>query len=303
MMDLHHQSHFSALTTRFSDMLKDTTSGRRKPSTSGHAIRQPSVTALTLDPTTMLTRCHRDREPDSVREHRRSSVGNYADRLRQRFHPSLHHHTHHNHSRRAINHLPAEVLQNIFAYLDFWHLLRCQRVCKTWQALVPGDSPLLAETLYLKPSRSLQIYSLVPTTFDFELDLTPPTSESGPQQQVAAPPGSTRSTRSTSSSSSLGTRNHLSLSRRCLGLIRTSQEIVFHPLITDFNFWVNRPSVTGNYDGSWRHMLVSMPPLRELTLRDARQNRAVTVMCVAGEEGVKLGQLFDVMDEWKQCWI
>lgn len=296
MMDLHHQSHFSAF-SRFSDMLKDTTAGRRKPSTSGHSIRQSSVTALTLDPTNMITRSsHRDRDPEPVREHRRSSVGNYADRMRQLFHTSSS--SHHHPPKHCINHLPAEVLQNIFVYLEFWDLVRCQRVCKTWQAMVPGDSPLLAETLYLKPSRSLQIYSLVPTTFDFEIDVAPQSSDSSPQHS----PGSSISSRFSfgSGDGAATIRNDISLSRRCLGLIRTSQEIVFHPLITDFNFWVNCERVTGKYEGSWRHMLVSMPPLKELTLIDSRQKGAVKVISVSGEEGVKLGQLFDVMDDWKQ---
>jgi hypothetical protein len=280
-MDLQHQSHFSAF-SRFSDMLKDTTTGRRKPSTSGHSIRNPSITALPIDPATMFTRSRGDSE--LARDVRRSSVGNYADRMRQLFHTSSHHNNHNR--KRGISDLPAEVLQHIFFYLDFWELVRCQRVSKSWRSLVPGDSPLLAEMLYLKPSRSLQIYNLVPTTFEFEVDVTPQSIESGSQ------PLGTRI--------SQGVRNEITLSRRCIGLIRTSQEIVFHPLIMDFNYWIAHDCIAGKKHGSWRDMLVSMPPLRELTLRDGGQKRgAVKVLNVRGEgDGVRLGQLFDVLDDW-----
>ncbi|EUC50132.1 hypothetical protein COCMIDRAFT_1096 [Bipolaris oryzae ATCC 44560] len=281
MMDLQHQSHVSAF-SRFSDMLKDTTTGRRKPNTSGHSIRNPSMTGLPSDPIAMFTRSRGDSDPS--RDIRRSSVGNYADRMRQLFHPSSSHHTHPH--KRGISDLPAEVLQHIFFYLEFWELVRCQRVSKSWRALVPGDSPLLAEMLYLKPSRSLQIYNLVPTTFELEVHVTPQSVESGSQLL------GTRISK--------GVRNEISLSRRCIGLIRTSQEIVFHPLIMDFNHWITREGVAGNTHGSWRDMLVSMPPLTELTLRDGGQKRgAVKVLNVKGhDDGVKLGQLFDVVHDW-----
>ncbi|KNG51327.1 hypothetical protein DDE82_003045 [Stemphylium lycopersici] len=277
-MDLHHQSHFSAF-TRFSDMLKDTT-GRRKHSAPAQSFRNPFITTPPQDPETSSIR---SRDSDFSRDSRRSSMGNYADRMRQLFTPS----TQPPHQqKRSINDLPAEVVQHIFVYLEFWELLRCQRVSRTWRCLVPGDSPLLAEMLYLKPSRSLQIYNMVPTTFDFELEISPQSIESGPQ-----PPGTRFS---------VDVRNEITMMRRCLGLIRTSQEIVFHPVILDFNFWVKHESVLlGRKDGSWRGMLVSMPPLRELTLRHGRKRSVVKVLSVAdGEDGVRLGELFDVMDEW-----
>ncbi|USP74277.1 hypothetical protein yc1106_01551 [Curvularia clavata] len=286
MMDLQYQSHFSAF-SRFSDMLKDTTTGRRKPSaSSGHSTRSASITGLPLEPASMFTRSRGD--SDVSRDIRRSSVGNYADRMRQLFNPSSHHSQTQTQTadKRRISDLPTEVLQHVFFYLEFWELLRCQRVCQSWRSLVPGDSPLLAEQLYLKPSRSLQIYNLVPTTFEFEVDVTPQSIESGSQ------PLGTRI--------SQGTRNEITLSRRCIGLIRTSQEIVFHPLIMDFNVWIAHEAVAGSKQGSWRDMLVSMPPLTELTLRDGGQKRgAVRVLHVKGEhDGVRLGQLFDIVDDW-----
>jgi hypothetical protein len=191
----------------------------------------------------------------------------------------------HSGQRRVMTDLPAEVLQHIFIHLDFWDLLRCQRVCNVWRQLVPGDSPLLAEMLYLKPSRGLQIYNLVPTAFDLELEVTPQSIEDGPQ------PSGTRF--------SMGVRNEISLMRRCMGLIRTSQEIVFHPVVMDFNVWIKSDKVMGRKEGSWRDMLVSMPPLRELTLRHGRKRSVVKVLSAREEEeGVRLGALFDAMDEW-----
>lgn len=75
---------------------------------------------------------------------------------------------------------------------------------------------------------------------------------------------------------------------------------MFHPLIMDFNHWITCEGVAGNTHGSWRDMLVSMPPLTELTLRDGGQKRgAVKVLNVKGhDDGVKLGQLFDVVHDW-----
>ncbi|CAG5156930.1 uncharacterized protein ALTATR162_LOCUS4723 [Alternaria atra] len=279
MMDLQHQSHFSAF-TRFSDMLKDTTN-RRKQSASGHSIRNPSITALPID---VDASSMRSWDSELSRDSRRSSIGNYADRVRQMFTTTTSP-PHGNGQGKAITDLPAEVLQHIFIHLDFWDLLRAQRACNVWRQLIPGDSPLLAEMLYLKPSRGLQIYSMVPTTFDFELDVTPQSIEDGFQ------PSGTRF--------SVGVRNEISLMRRCLGLIRTSQEIVFHPVVMDFNVWIKSTRVMGCKEGSWRDMLVSMPPLRELTLRHGRKRSVVKVLTAGeDEDGVRLGALFDAMDEW-----
>ncbi|CAN9160603.1 hypothetical protein CC77DRAFT_786316 [Alternaria alternata] len=284
MMDLQHQSHFSAF-TRFSDMLKDTTN-RRKQSASGHSIRNPSITALPVDADASSMRSW---DSEMSRDSRRSSIGNYADRVRQMFDRTST--THHgNGQRKGMTDLPAEVLQTIFIHLDFWDLLRAKRVCNVWRQLIPGDSPLLAEMLYLKPSRGLQIYNMVPTTFDLELEITPQSIEDGFQ------PSGTRF--------SVGVRNEISLMRRCLGLIRTSQEIVFHPVVMDFNVWIKNEKVMGAKEGSWRDMLVSMPPLRELTLRHGRKRNVVKVLTAGeDEDGVRLGALFDVMDEWMRRMI
>jgi len=286
-MDLHHQSHFSSF-SRFSDMLKDTT-GRRSKSVSQHPTRNSSSSNLAQEAEAYALRLIKEAEMSKDGGHkdsRRSSIGNYADRVRQMFTPS-HSASHH---KKGINNLPTEVLQHVFNHLEFWELVRCQRVCKTWHDLVPGDSPLLSETLYLKPSRSLQIYNLVPTTFDFEFDISPQSIESGPQ------PSGTRF--------STGVRNQISMMRRCLGLIRTSQEIVFHPVIMDFNTWIADGALAGKKHGSWRRMLVSMPPLRELTLRHGKNRSVVKVLKAAeGDEGVRLGDLFDCMDDWMKRLI
>jgi hypothetical protein len=158
-------------------------------------------------------------------------------------------------------------------------------VCKSWRDLIPGHSQLLVEDLYLKPSRNLQIYSLIPTAFEFEFDVEAKSIESGPQ------PSGTRF--------SMGVRKEFTMTRRCMGLIRTSQEIVFHPVIMEFNHFIQQDGFRGKAAGSWREMLVSMPPLRELTLRHGGK-RTVFKVLRAGEEedGVRLGELFDAMDEW-----
>jgi hypothetical protein len=276
MMDLQQsQPHFSAF-HRFSDMLKETTTGRRKHSHS--STRTPSLsTSLSMDPETASVR---SRDSDLSKDARRSSMGNYADRVRQMFTPSPHH------QKRGINDLPVEVLQHVFVYLEFWELVRCQSVCRVWRSLIPGDSPLLAELLYLKPSRGLQIYNLVPTAFEFEFDTSPVSIESGPQP--------------TGARFSVGVRKEFSMTRRCMGLIRTSQEIVFHPVIMDFNHFIQKEGFKGNQEGAWREMLVSMPPLREVTLRHGKTRAVFRILSVGEEEGdgVKLAQLFDAMDEW-----
>ncbi|CAO2650373.1 Nn.00g016650.m01.CDS01 [Neocucurbitaria sp. VM-36] len=47
-------------------------------------------------------------------------------------------------------HMPAEVLQTIFRKLSFYDLMRCKRVCKTWNAYLPGDDPVLHRKLFSK---------------------------------------------------------------------------------------------------------------------------------------------------------
>ncbi|KAF1831875.1 hypothetical protein BDW02DRAFT_571617 [Decorospora gaudefroyi] len=279
MMDLHQsQPHISAF-TRFSDMLKDTTGRRKNNHSHQQSARNPSIsTTLSPDPETSS---NRSRESELSKDSRRSSMGNYADRVRHMFTASQPH-AH----RRGINELPIEVLQHVFAQLDFWTLVRCQNVSKTWRDLIPGDSPLLAEMLYLKTSRNLQIYSLVPTAFEFEFDVQPQSIEAGPQ------PHGTRF--------SVGVRNEFTVLRRCMGLVRTSQEILFHPVVMEFNQFLHTGGFrAGKAPGLWRHMLVSMPPLKELTLRHGKTRRVFRVLRVESEEdGVRLGDLFDALADW-----
>ncbi|KAJ6202376.1 hypothetical protein J3E72DRAFT_399920 [Bipolaris maydis] len=50
-------------------------------------------------------------------------------------------------------HMPPEVLQMVFHELDFFDLLRCQRVCKTWRACLPGNDPKLRDKLFVNRTR------------------------------------------------------------------------------------------------------------------------------------------------------
>jgi hypothetical protein len=49
-----------------------------------------------------------------------------------------------------FSHLPGEVLQNIFQRFDFYDLLSCQRVCRSWCAYCPGAYSKLRESLFLE---------------------------------------------------------------------------------------------------------------------------------------------------------
>ena len=72
----------------------------------------------------------------------------------------------------------------------------------------------------------------------------------------------------------------------------------------DFNTWIADGALAGKKHGSWRRMLVSMPPLRELTLRHGKNRSVVKVLKAAeGDEGVRLGDLFDCMDDWMKRLI
>ncbi|KAF1841103.1 uncharacterized protein K460DRAFT_380828 [Cucurbitaria berberidis CBS 394.84] len=271
-MDHQRQPHASAF-ARFSDKLKETT---KRVSAHHQHNRAPSREHDTLH----------IRGPS--RDERRSSSASYTDKLRHMLTASP------RPPRTGIDDLPIEVQQHIFLFLDFWSILRCQRVCKLWRDLVPGDSPLLQEALYLKPSRSLQIYSCVPATFEFDFDISVRSVVSGPQ------PIGSRFT--------LGVRKDFTMTRRCMGLIRTSSEIVFHPIIMDVNSYLQRSDFKshvveageeGAGAGSWRNMLVAMPPLRELRLRHGKTRTVYRVLRVSGgEDGIRLGDLFRVMDEW-----
>ncbi|EUC41916.1 hypothetical protein COCMIDRAFT_29367 [Bipolaris oryzae ATCC 44560] len=50
--------------------------------------------------------------------------------------------------------MPPEVLQMVFHELDFFDLLRCQQVCKTWRAYLPGNDPKLRDKLFVNRNRT-----------------------------------------------------------------------------------------------------------------------------------------------------
>jgi hypothetical protein len=192
----------------------------------------------------------------------------------------------------VVNDLPVEILQNVFLHLDMFNLLRIRRVCKIWKSLVPGDSPLLAEALFLKPSYNLHAYSFTMATFDFdfEINVRPPPDES--------PILRTHPT----------FIDGLSLTRRCLGLIRTSGEFIFHPIIIDFNHYVqgdeagiSKLVTTRDVDDEavcWRNMLVSMPPLTELRISRTVGRKNKTMCVLKSKEGVRLGEVFNTLSKW-----
>jgi len=219
---------------------------------------------------------------------RRSSSIRYTDRMMHMF----------TSTRRVsgtalnINDLPVEILQNIFLDLDIFMLLRIRRVCKLWKSLVPGDSPLLAEVLFIKPSQHLHAYSFTLATFDvdFEIDVREPAEGNAYLRSQST------------------FIDGLSMTRRCLGLIRTSEEIIFHPIIIDFNHFVqgdeagiSKLVMTGNRPTdpvNWRNMLVSMPPLTEMRISRTK-GRKSRVMCVLqAKEGIRLGDVFDTLYKW-----
>lgn len=192
----------------------------------------------------------------------------------------------------GINELPVEILQNVFLHLDLVTLLRIRRVCKLWKDLVPGDSPLLAEELFLKPSYNLYAYSFTCATFDFDFEIN---VHSLPEHPPQAKLQSTFI-------------DGLSMTRRCLGLIRTSSEFIFHPIIIDFNHFVQGDE-TGRSklaleDAStaeavnWRNMLVSMPPMTELRISRTVGRKSKTMCVLKAKDGVKLGEVFDTLRKW-----
>lgn len=191
-----------------------------------------------------------------------------------------------------INELPVEILQNIILNLDIIDLLRIRRVCKLWRDLIPGESPLLAEKLFLKPSHSLYLYSFTVAAFDFDFEID--------FRSVADWPSPTRLQPSFIEG--------LSMTRRCLGLIRTSSEFIFHPIIVDFNHHIQGDeagiSKLATCDEtlvgavSWRDMLVSMPPLTELRITRTKGRKCKTMCVLTAKEGVKLGAVVDALQAW-----
>lgn len=256
---------------RLADLLKDSMSTKRAP-TPG----QPRRMSMQVEV-----------EDTKHNEHRRSSSTRYTEKMLQMF-------MHSNRPRSStlvVNDLPVEILQNVFLHLDMFTLLRIRRVCKIWKSLVPGDSPLLAEELFLKPSYNLHAYSFTMATFDFDFEINVRPSPEGPflRTQPTFIDG-------------------LSLTRRCLGLIRTSGEFIFHPIIIDFNQYVqgdeagkSKLGMTEDVDPeaiSWRNMLVSMPPLTELRISRAVGRKSKTMCVLKSKDGVKLGEVFATLSRW-----
>ncbi|KAF2034979.1 hypothetical protein EK21DRAFT_35772, partial [Setomelanomma holmii] len=257
---------------RFADKLKDSISTKRAP-----AVGRPETPEI-----------------DDAKEHsrlahsRRSSSIRYTEKMLQMF-------SHASQPRNPllnINDLPVEILQNALLYLDIFDLVRIRRVCKLWSSLIPGESPLLAESLFLRPSYNLHAYSFTMATFDFDFEIN-----------VRTPPRETPNIRSNSTFI-----DGLSMTRRCLGLIRTSSEIIFHPIIIDFNhyvqgdeFGVSKLAVDEEKVGeglSWRNMLVSMPPLTEIRISRTRDRKPKTMCVLTAKDGVKLGAVIDALSEW-----
>ncbi|KAF2856411.1 hypothetical protein T440DRAFT_108212 [Plenodomus tracheiphilus IPT5] len=339
------QSHFSF--SRFSEKIRDSTKRRQPqsqhqntntnnetntkhhhnysysyshtqpPLDKGHTSNKQSLTLPSSDPFAFhsnTTTATTTTDPiDPTRDRRRSSVANYTSHIRSLFTPSPHP-PFPTPQKTTLLSLPTELVSKILSHLPFYTLLHARAISPTFTSLIPGSDPLLAEKLYLRPSRSLQVYELVPATFDFDMDITSHSVEDGEQ------PAGVRFSK--------GVRRQISMGRRTMGLIRMSEEIVFHPVILDFNTFITKPGFCaagppagqrrGGEEGkgvgtgthsvlgverdraqSWRNMLVSMPPLREIRIRHARTRAVIKLIRVGDEgEGITLGMVFDALGEW-----
>lgn len=260
--------------TRFADLLKDSMTTKRAP-TPDQGRRnstQSEIEALSKD----------------VIHNRRSSSTRYTEKMIQMFLPS----NRSNVRALGFNDLPVEILQNIFLHLDIVTLLRIRRVCRLWKDLVPGDSPLLAEELFLKPSHNLYAYSFTCTAFDFDFEINVNSLlEKGPFSR--AHPTFIEG---------------LSLTRRCIGLIRIGSEFIFHPIIYDFNNFLQ-----GDEQGQskliledpstiepthWSNMLISMPPITELRLSRKIGMKSKTMCVIQAANGVRLGDVVNTLSKW-----
>ena len=260
-------------------------------------------------------------ETDSTRDaRRRSSVANYTAQLLSLFHS--HSTTSASGSpatttsaaakpKPTLPTLPTELVSRILAHLPFYTLLHARRVSRMFAALIPGEDPGLAAQLYLRPvrSKSMELYGGMCGGFDLEFE---DDSDGGggsveEKEEGGGEGGSGRVWR---------------LSRRSMALVRVSEEIVFHPVVVEFNvfaakecFRASGREERGEGEGeekmpggtrtkqSWRDMLVSMPPLREIRLRHGRERGLVRTLRVEGEEseGITLGMLFDALREWGEA--
>jgi hypothetical protein len=261
---------------RFADMLKDSMSTKRAP-----AFSQPQLASSHLE----VEDTNQQNQPNHMR--RRSST-RYTEKMLQMFS----HSSRTSMSALTVNDLPVEILQSVFLAMDLGTLLRIRRVCKLWKDLIPGDSPLLAEELFLKPSHNLHAYSFTLATFDFDFEINVRSPDEGNTHLGLQPTFI----------------DGLSMTRRCLGLIRTSSEIIFHPIIIDFNHYVQgdehgKSKLDLKYPTTpeavnWRNMLVSMPPLTEIRIGRTHGRKSKTMCVLKAKGGVKLGDVFETLHKW-----
>jgi hypothetical protein len=78
-----------------------------------------------------------------------------------------------------INHIPIEILQEVFSHLSLpTLLLQCRSVCHLWRQCIPGDSPALCVALFLpKPSHQSPITypkTITPAYLRFDVELHGP---------------------------------------------------------------------------------------------------------------------------------
>lgn len=285
IMDFTADNHWNTSSSRhsslarFTDRFRETMSLKRAPTpTPPQHSRAPSRAETVHDE---MTEKHSGRRSSSIR---------YTDRMMMMFMSA----------RRTsgtalnINELPVEILQHVFLDLDIFMLLRMRRVCKLWKSLIPGNSPLLTEDLFIKPSHNLHAYSFTMATFDLDFEIN-----------ARSPHVDSEYLRSQSTYI-----DGLSMTRRCLGLIRTSGEIIFHPVIIDFNQYVQgdefgRSKLVMHGDRPtepvhWRNMLVSMPPLTELRISRTMGRKSQVVCVLKAKDGIRLGDLLELLDSWAE---
>jgi hypothetical protein len=261
--------------SRFTGRVRDTMSMKRASSVSRtQHTRALSQADMASDQTSSISTVAR-----------RTSGIRYTDRMMQMMFSS----SRLSSTATNINDLPVEILQSIFLELDFFVLLRIRRVCKLWNSSIPGDSPLLAEDLFLKPSHNLHAYSFTSNVFqfDFEIHARGPHEEN---QYLRSQPTFI---------------DGLSMTRRCIGLIRTSEEIIFHPIVANFNHYVQGDASgrsklalvqgTSTEPLNWKNHLVSMPPLTELRISQTMGGKAHIMCVLRAKDGIKLGAVIDTL--------
>ncbi|KAL5116555.1 hypothetical protein ACEQ8H_005551 [Pleosporales sp. CAS-2024a] len=292
---------------RFADLLKDSMSTKRGPT--------PTMSGRRFSAQHDVVDDH-DVHQHHVLPNRRSSSSKYTEKMLHMFSSTLNHRP--KAASQSFNKLPVEILHHVFLGLDLCTLLRIRRVCKLWKDMIPGDSPLLAEDLFLKPSYNFYAYSFTVATFDFDFEISvrAPATSGGPLSPLSPlslpllpppppPPPPPHHVRVNPTY-----MDGLGLTRRCMGLIRMSGEFVFHPVIMHFNHYVqgdeagisklvmsadddHQLSVT-----SWQNMLVSMPPITELRINRTLGHKTKTMCVLKSPSGVRLGDVFETLGKW-----